>query len=146
MINSTLTAWSYIRVPISIWAAHSRDKQVRTIWDKLFVLYLWNAHKVLLPMTVDSRSIRSVELLTITVSLTVCLRYFQDHGFIWDEDLLQNSEETAFVTPFFRLVNDRKNNFLKFWKFWEISSKQIEENQRQSQIIAGWRAPPFVEP
>ena len=27
------------------------------------------------------------------------------------------------------------------WKFWEISARQIEENQRQSQIIAGERLP-----
>ena len=29
--------------------------------------------------------------------------------------------------------------FLKLWKFWEISRKKIEINQRQSQIITGGR-------
>ena len=39
------------------------------------------------------------------------------------------------------LLNDRQGNFHKLWKFWEISSEQIEENQGQSQIIAGERLP-----
>ena len=34
-----------------------------------------------------------------------------------------------------------KTIFTKLWKFWEISPKQIEENQRKSQIIAGERLP-----
>ena len=37
---------------------------------------------------------------------------------------------------FFGLLNDRQDKFDKSWKFWKISPKQIEENQRQSQIIS----------
>ena len=37
-----------------------------------------------------------------------------------------------------QLLNDRQD---KLWKFWEISTKQIEENQRQSQIITGEHLP-----
>ena len=39
-----------------------------------------------------------------------------------------NSKKTAFATPLFWLLNTRQDNFHKLWKFWEISSKQIEEN------------------
>ena len=54
---------------------------------------------------------------------------------------IANSEETAFVTfNLFRLLNDRQYKFQKLGKFLDISPKQIEENQRQSQIIT-----PFVE-
>ena len=65
-----------------------------------------------------------------------------DRKKIWDRERkqeIENSEEAAFVTPiFFRLVNDRED---KLPKFWEISPKQIEENQRQSQIVADERLP-----
>ena len=40
-------------------------------------------------------------------------------------------------TPIFSAFNDLQNKFYKLWKFWSISQKQIEENQRQSQIISG---------
>ena len=48
-----------------------------------------------------------------------------------------NSEDTVFITPilFFRLLNDRQDNFHKLWKLWEISLKEIEENHWQSQTI-----------
>ena len=49
------------------------------------------------------------------------------------------SEETTFVILFIWLVNDRRDKFHKLWKLWEISRKQIEENQKQSQITTGER-------
>ena len=46
------------------------------------------------------------------------------------------------MTPvFFGLEMIGRTIFTKLWTFWEISPKQIEENQRQSQIIAGERLP-----
>ena len=41
----------------------------------------------------------------------------------------------------FRLLNNRHDKFHKLWEFWEISPKQIDENQKQSQIIIGERLP-----
>ena len=35
---------------------------------------------------------------------------------------------------FFWLLNDRQDKLHKLWTFWEILLKQIEENQKQSQI------------
>ena len=55
---------------------------------------------------------------------------------------IAHSEETAFVTPMlFRLLNNRHDKFHKLWEFWEISPKQMDENQKQSQIIIGERLP-----
>ena len=34
------------------------------------------------------------------------------------------------------LLKPLKDDFHKLWKFWETSPQQIEESQRQSQIIA----------
>ena len=46
------------------------------------------------------------------------------------------------MTPvFFGLEMIGRTILTKLWTFWEISPKQIEENQRQSQIIAGERLP-----
>ena len=55
---------------------------------------------------------------------------------------IANSGETTLETPvFFRLLNDRQETFHKLWNFWEISLKEIEKNQRESQIVTGERLP-----
>ena len=58
-----------------------------------------------------------------------------------EENKITNSEETAFVTRIFFGFKWSQDNFQKLWKFREISLKQIEENQRQSQTIADERLP-----
>ena len=58
-----------------------------------------------------------------------------------EENKITNSEETAFVTRIFFGFKWSQGNFHKLWKFREISLKQIEENQRQSQTIADERLP-----
>ena len=51
---------------------------------------------------------------------------------------IADSEENAFVTPIFSgFLNARQDTFHKLYKFWEISPKQIIENQKQGQIITG---------
>ena len=47
----------------------------------------------------------------------------------------QIARKFLFSPYFFQLLNDCLDNFHNLWKFWEISPKKIEENQRQSQII-----------
>ena len=42
---------------------------------------------------------------------------------------------------FFRILNDRYDKLHNLWKSWDILQNQIEENQRQSQVI-----PVLVEP
>ena len=42
---------------------------------------------------------------------------------------------------FFRILNDRYDKLHNLWKSWDILQNQIEENQRQSQVI-----PALVEP
>ena len=58
---------------------------------------------------------------------------------------LQIARKPPWYPLLFRLLNDRQEKFVKFWKFRGISRKQNEENQRPDRIITGV-VPFFVEP